>query len=80
MSLARLVRDGTIEAGTGCGNNTSHQVSEFSNALAWFQRIWELCEAAFWNWARSRKPTIIKWQLADMPGKGGCRGGIDDDT
>jgi hypothetical protein len=33
MLQARLVRDGTIEAGTGCGNNIAHQVSEFRNAL-----------------------------------------------
>jgi hypothetical protein len=24
--------------------------------------------------------TITKWQWADVSGKGGCRGGIDDDT
>jgi hypothetical protein len=45
--LAWLVRDGTIEAGTGCGNNIARQVSEFGNVLLRFQRIPELCEAAF---------------------------------
>jgi hypothetical protein len=80
VSLARLVRDETIEAGTGCGNNTSHQVPEFGNALVRFQRISELCEAAFWNWGGFKKPELTKSQLADMSRTGGCRGGIDDDT
>jgi hypothetical protein len=51
VSLARLIRDGTIEAGTGRRHKFSHQVLEFTDAL-----------------------------LADLPGKGGCRGGIDDDN
>ena len=57
MSLAHLIRDGTIfrdgtiEAGTGRGYKLSRQMLEFTNAL-----------------------------LADLPGKGGCRGGTDDDN
>lgn len=49
--VGSLVRDGTIEAGTGCGHELSHQVLVFTNVL-----------------------------LADLPSKGGCRGGIDDDA
>ena len=47
MSLARQVRDGTIDAGSSRGHNASRRVLKFASALLRFQRISELCEAAF---------------------------------
>ena len=67
MLQARLVGDGTIGAGTGCGNNSARRVSEFGNARLRFPRIPELCEAAFLGLRRVQ-------ETADMPGTGGCRG------
>jgi hypothetical protein len=68
-----------IRTGAGCGHNVPRQGLEFECAFAIPAHLEELCGAAMCE-LEHREGLRTGSRIADMPGTGGCRGGMDDDN